>query len=249
MTLKKIYILQLLRHEICSITINFHFLISLSFNLNNMKKILSLLCVAVTFVSFSAHAQDAKAKAILDKVSAKFKTMSSLKANFSLSINDAKGKSKGNKTGTFLMKGNKYRVNMSGQQIICDARSVWTYLQANKEVQVTNFDPNAQSISPAKLFSGSYNNEYKSVYAGEKTISGKKVDVIDMTPLSAKSFKKVTLYIDKASTMITGGTMYDKTGGSYGYSISGVTPNAKVSDAEFTFDPKKNPGVEVIDLR
>jgi outer membrane lipoprotein carrier protein len=214
-----------------------------------MKKILALLLVAATFVSFNAQAQDAKAKVVLDKVSAKFKSMSSLRANFALNMNDAKGKSKGAKSGAFLMKGNKYRVNMSGQQIICDGKSVWTYLQANKEVQITSFDPNAQSISPAKLFSGSYNSEYKSAYAGEKTIAGKKVDVIDMTPVNAKSFKKVTLYVDKATTMITGGIMYDKSGGSYGYTISGVVPNAKVADTEFTFDPKKNPGVEVIDLR
>ena len=214
-----------------------------------MKKIISVLFVAASLVSFSANAQDAKAKAILDKVSAKFKTMKSLKANFALTMNDAKGKSKGSKSGSFLMKGNKYRVNMAEQQIICDAKSVWTYLQANKEVQVTTFDPNAQSISPAKLFSGSYNNEYKSAYVGEKTVAGKKVDVIDMTPVSAKTFKKVTLYVDKASTMISGGIMYDKSGGSYGYTISGVTPNAAVSDADFTFDAKKHPGVEVIDLR
>lgn len=214
-----------------------------------MKKAFSLLLAAITFISFQAQAQDAKAKAILDKVSAKFKTMSSLKANFALTMNDAKGKSKGSKSGTFLMKGNKYRVNMTGQQIICDGKTIWTYLQENKEVQVANYDANAQGISPAKLFSGSYNNEYKSVYSGEKTVSGKKVDVIEMTPVSARSFKKVVLYVDKATTMITGGLMYDKSGGSYGYAISGVTPNAKVTDAEFTFDTKKNPGVEVVDLR
>jgi len=214
-----------------------------------MKKFFALLLTAATFVSFTAGAQDAKARAILDKVSAKFKSMSSLKANFALTIYDAKGKSKGSKSGTFLMKGNKYRVNMTGQQIISDGKSVWTYLQANKEVQVASYDPNSQSISPAKLFSGSYNSEYKSAYAGEKTVAGKKVDVIEMTPVSARAFKKVTLYVDKASTMITGGTMYDKNGGSYGYTISGVTPNAKVADSEFTWDAKKNPGVEVVDLR
>lgn len=214
-----------------------------------MKKILALLFVAATFVSFSAQAQDAKAKAILDKLSAKLKSISSLKANFSFTMNDAKGKSKGSKSGTFLMKGNKYRVNMTGQQIISDGKSVWTYLQANKEVQVAAYDPNAQSMSPAKLFSGSYNSEYKSAYGGEKTIAGKKVDVIEMTPINTRTFKKVVLYVDKASSMINGGVMYDKNGGSYGYTISGITPNAKVADAEFTWDAKKNPGVEVIDLR
>jgi outer membrane lipoprotein carrier protein len=214
-----------------------------------MKKFIALLLTTTTLLSFSAQAQDAKAKAILDKVSAKFKSSKSLKANFSLTMNDAKGKSKGSKNGTFLMKGNKYRVNMTGQQIICDGKTVWTYLQENKEVQVANFDPNAQSISPAKLFSGSYNSDYKSAYGGEKTVAGKKVDVIEMTPVSARSFKKVVLYVDKAATMITGGIMYDKSGGSYGYTISNVAANNTISDAEFTWDAKKNPGVEVVDLR
>ncbi len=214
-----------------------------------MKKVLALLLVAVTCVSFTAQAQDAKAKAILDKLSAKLKTMSSLKANFVFAMNDAKGNSKGSKSGAFRMKGNNFKVTMAAQQIICDGRTVWTYLVSDKEVQVANYDPNAQSISPAKLFSGSYSKDFKSVYAGEKTVSGKKVDVIEMTPVSTKGFKKVVLYVDKASSMINGGIMYDKSGSSYSYTISGVTPNAKVSDADFTFDPKKNPGVEVIDLR
>src|SRR6218665_2472742 len=120
-----------------------------------MKKILSLLLVAATFVSFQAQAQDAKAKAILDKLSAKVKTMSTLKANFVFTMNDAKGKSKGSKSGVFSMKGNKFKVTMPAQQIICDGRTLWTYLVSDKEVQVANYDPNAQSISPAKLFSGS----------------------------------------------------------------------------------------------
>jgi outer membrane lipoprotein carrier protein len=215
-----------------------------------MKKFLSFLFIATAIFSFNSQAQDTKAKAILDQVSAKFKTMKTLKANFALTINDAKGKVKDTKKGTFLMKGNKYRVNMAGQQIICDAKSVWTYLQNNKEVQITTFDPNAQTISPAKLFSGSYTKEYKSTYAGEKTVAGKKVDVVELVPVAGgKSFSKVQLYVDKASTMISGGNIYDKSGSSYGYSISGVTANPAIADSEFTFDTKKNPGVEVIDLR
>ncbi len=214
-----------------------------------MKKFLSLLLIAATFVSFQTHAQDAKAKAVLDKLSAKVKGMTSLKANFVFTMNDAAGKSKGSKSGAFSMKGNKFRVTMPTQQIICDGKTVWTYLVSDKEVQVANYDPNAQSISPSKLFSGSYAKEYKCVYGGEKTVAGKKVDVIEMTPNSVKNFKKVVLYVDKTTSMINGGVMYDKSNASYGYTISGITPNAKVADTDFTFDAKKNPGVEVVDLR
>lgn len=214
-----------------------------------MKKILSLLLIAATFVTFSAHAQDAKAKVVLDKLSAKVKAMTSLKANFVFTMNDAKGASKGSKSGSFLMQGNKFRVNMTAQQIICDGRTLWTYLVSDKEVQVSNYDANSQSISPAKLFSGSYTKDYKYTYAGAKTIAGKAVDAIELTPVTGKSFKKIVLYVDQKTSMVNGGIMYDKSGSSYGYTISNVVPNAKVSATDFTFDAKKNPGVEVIDLR
>ncbi|KAA5534706.1 outer membrane lipoprotein carrier protein LolA [Taibaiella lutea] len=214
-----------------------------------MKKLLSLLLVATTFISFQSQAQDAKAKVVLDKLSSKVKSMTSLKANFVFTMNDAKGASKGNKSGTFLMQGNKFRVNMTGQQIICDGRTLWTYLVSDKEVQVSNYDANSQSISPAKLFSGSYTKDYKYTYGGAKTVAGKSVDVIELTPVNGKSFKKILLYVDQKTSMVNGGIMYDKSGSSYGYTISGVTPNAKVAATDFTFDAKKNPGVEVIDLR
>jgi outer membrane lipoprotein-sorting protein len=43
--------------------------------------------------------------------------------------------------------------------------------------------------------------------------------------------------------------MFDKGGNKYRYSLTKFTPNVKVDDAFFTFDAKKYPGVEVIDLR
>jgi outer membrane lipoprotein-sorting protein len=53
---------------------------------------------------------DPEAKKVLDAVSAKFKTFKSVKANFTLKIENAAGKVQGTKTGTVLMKGLKYRV-------------------------------------------------------------------------------------------------------------------------------------------
>lgn len=214
-----------------------------------MKKITTfLLLVALFATSISVTAQDAKATALLDKVSNKVKSMKGLKAQFSLNVVGSNGKSNGTKKGTFLLKGNKYKIDLTEQKIICDGKSVWTYLPSNKEVQVSNYNPEEQTISPAKLFSGSYSKEYKSSYAGQKTVEGKKVDVVEMTPLKGNAFKSLLLYIDKATSMVTGGMMTDRNGGSYTYSISGVT-NTDAPDNEFVFDTKKVPGIEVIDLR
>ncbi|NJM26953.1 MAG: hypothetical protein HC859_17265 [Bacteroidia bacterium] len=55
--------------------------------------------------------------------------------------------------------------------------------------------------------------------------------------------------IGKKDKTIQSYTMFDKSGNRYTYTITKFNPNVKVDDAYFVFDPKKYPGVDVIDLR
>jgi chaperone LolA len=215
-----------------------------------MKKLLGLSLVAVMALVQPAAAQtDAKAKSILEAVSKKVNGLKSLKANFALHLNGGGGKVKETKKGTFFMKGPKYRVELAGQQIICDNKTVWTYMKETNEVQVSNYNPNEQTISPAKLFTNFYDKEYNYKYAGTRTVAGKSCNIIEMTPTNkSKQFSKVELAIDKSNTIV-GGNIWEKNGNKYQYDVSGFTPNAPVADALFTFDAKKYPGVEVVDLR
>lgn len=215
-----------------------------------MKKVLGLSLVAVMALVQPAIAQtDAKAKSILEAVSKKVSTLKSLKANFALHLNGSGGKVKETKKGTFTMKGPKYRVELAGQQIICDNKTVWTYMKETNEVQVSNYNANEQTISPTKLFTNFYDKEYAYKYAGNRTVNGKKCDIIEMTPVAkGKQFSKIELAVDNTSTIV-GGNVWEKNGNKYQYDISGFTPNAPVADAMFTFDAKKYPGVEVVDLR
>jgi chaperone LolA len=215
-----------------------------------MKKILGLSMVAIMAIAQPVMAQnDAKAKTILEAVSKKVNALKSLKANFALHLNGSGGKVKETKKGTFYMKGPKYKVDIAGQEIICDNKTIWTYMKETKEVQVTNYNPNEQTISPAKLFTNFYDKEYSYKYVGTRRINGKDCDVVEMTPTNkSKQFSKVELVVDKSSTIV-GGNIWEKNGNSYKYEVSGFTPNAPVTDDMFAFDPKKHPGVEVVDLR
>lgn len=215
-----------------------------------MKRLLILSVVALCSIAKPAMAQtDAKAKAILENVSKKINGLKSLKANFALHLMSANGKTKQTKKGTFYMKGPMYHVTLGEQEIICDNKTVWTYVKAANEVQVSNYNPNEQTISPTKLFTNFYDKEYSYHYIGKKTFSGKAVDMIELLPLNkGKQFSKVELAVDKSNTIV-GGNVYEKNGNHYRYEVSGFTPNAKLSDALFTFDTKKYPGVEVVDLR
>ena len=57
------------------------------------------------------------------------------------------------------------------------------------------------------------------------------------------------MFIYKKDKSIQSWTMFDKGGNRYKYTISKFNPALKVDDSFFTFDPKKYPGVDVVDLR
>ncbi len=215
-----------------------------------MKKlILATFLIAGTA---TAHAQtDARAKAVLDQLSGKVKAMKSLKTAFSLSLASANGKTKDTKKGSLEMKGEKYHVALGPQEIFCDGKTVWTYLKDAGEVQVSNYNAGEQTISPAKLFTSFYDKEYAYQYTGKKTVGGKSCDVVTLMPKAGtkQQFKKVELAVDGKTNTLVGGTLTEKNGTVYQYEVSNYTPNAPVSDAAFSFDPKKYKNVEVVDLR
>jgi outer membrane lipoprotein-sorting protein len=215
------------------------------------------LIVAAFFLIANVNAQtaslgksDPEAKKVLDAVSAKFKTFKTLKGNFTLEAKDATGKTQGKKTGVVYMKGVKYRVTITGQEIFCDGKNVWTYDKGANEVQVSEFDNSSGSITPQKLFTNFYDKDFLYKLNGEKAVAGKTIQEIELTPTDkSKPFFKVLLGVDKGSKMITSTTIFEKSGNRYTYAMSNLATNTAIGDETFAFDAKKYPGVEVIDLR
>lgn len=213
--------------------------------------------ISVLFFSFIATAQNAalgqsdpQAKKILDAVSQKFKSFKSVKASFTLKAENAAGKSVSSKTGTVLMKNTRYKVNITGQEIFCDGNNVWTYDKSAKEVQLSRFDNSASTITPQKIFTNFYDKDFLYKLNGEVQFSGKTVYEIEMTPFDkTKSFFKVYLYVDKKAGTIVSTKVLEKTGNRFIITVNSLNANVPVNDADFVFDTKKYPGVEVIDLR
>lgn len=201
-------------------------------------------------VSKANGKSDPDAKKVLDAVSAKFKTFKSVKANFTLKIENAAGKVQGTKTGTVLMKGLKYRVTITGQDIFCDGSTIWTYDMAAKEVQVADLDNSSGSITPQKLFTNFYDKDFLFLLNDDIKRNGKTYQVIELTPIDkTKPFFKVLLEVDKATKIIMATRVFEKNGNRYLYAINNIVTTTVIPDDSFVFNPKKFPGVEVIDLR
>ncbi len=216
-----------------------------------MKKIFTALMIMVGgFLTVAAQApkgmgkSDPDAKKILDAVSSKFKTFKTVQGKFSLKIENASGKVLGIKTGNVSMKGSKYRISVTGQEIFSDGSNIWTLDKASKEVTISKIDPSANSLTPQKLFTNFYDKDFLYKLNG----TTKSVSEIELTPIDkTKPFFKILLFVDKNSINTT--KLFEKTGNKYTYSTTSLTPNAAVPDATFVFDAKKYPGVEVVDLR
>ena len=193
---------------------------------------------------------DPEAKKILDAVSAKFKTFKSVKANFSLAIENASGKNQGTKTGNVQMKGAKYKVTLNGQEIFCDGKTIWTLDKAANEVQITTLDNSSGSITPQKLFTNFYDKDFLYMLNEEKQVGSKTVQVVELTPVDkSKPFFKVLVEVDKAAKTLMSTKVFEKNGNRYIYSVSAMNTSGDIADNVFLFDAKKFPGVEVIDLR
>jgi len=214
-----------------------------------MKKIFLILTVFCMY-AIHASAQDKKAVAILDGVCAQTKAYTSIDIAFSYKMENKAKKINETKTGIATMKGEKYWLEFAGQQIMSDGKTVWTYIKDNNEVQINVNNPNDdQAMNPAKLLTG-YNKSFTPKFIKEETRGAVVIQIIDLTPLKARSYFKMRVEIDKAKKQIVNAIVYDKNGSTvYTYSVTKFVTNKPVLDTKFVFKNADHPGVEVIDLR
>ena len=152
--------------------------------------------------------------------------------------------------GSTLIKGEKYVLKTTQQQIYCNGTTLWNYLPEQKEVTISLYDKEdeIQMMNPLKMIQN-YEKSYKSTFIKETTEKGVLVQIIDLIPLKPSSYYKVRLFLDKNKKQITRVTVYEKDNTQYTYAVSKFEVNKNLSDEQFVFDISKYSGVEVIDIR
>jgi outer membrane lipoprotein-sorting protein len=211
-----------------------------------MKKITTLLFAGL--LAFNMNAQeDAKAKGILDKLSAKTKSYSTIKADFQYSIVNKTDGLNETQSGKIDIKGNSYLLSIQGQDIISNGKTIWTHIKESEEVQINSVsEDDDEGISPNKIFT-MYETGFKYKYVDEKN----NIQTINLYPKDAesKAYHRISLMIDKTKQQITEVIIFGKDGTQTTYKIKSFTPNTAISDTHFTFNKSKHPNVEIIDLR
>lgn len=204
----------------------------------------------VTPASTAVQPVDKEAQEILKGVSAKYKTYKSVKATFTVTMENPADKSKEIQKGTLYLKGEKYKLNVAGQDVISDGKTVWTYVKDGNEVQVNNVKTDESAITPSNIFT-IYEKGFMSKFTGEATKGGTSFQDVELVPTDSKkkSYFKIKLTINKMDKFITSAKVFNKNGSINTIAVDKFTPDGVTDETIFTFNSASYPGAEVIDLR
>ena len=214
-----------------------------------MKRVLFLLLAVLMTVNLAQAQQDPKAGKILDQMSQKYRSMKAFKATFAQTQENPSAKVKETVEGDILVSGPKYKLAVSGQEIISDGKLMWTYLKDVNEVTITESDAEAEAMAPSKIFD-MYKKGYKYAYAGTEKEGATVYDVIELAPEDRTNpIFKVRLYINQKDKSLKSWQMFRNNGNRYTYTIKNFEANPTLAADTFSFNKAKYKGVNVVDLR
>ncbi len=210
-----------------------------------------LLVFVAALLSLNISAQENKAKTILDQVSEINKTHTSVKADFTFSLDNAEEDIHEKSEGNIILKGNKYRLFLMNTYTYFDGTTIYQHLIDAEEVNIREpeDDDEEANLNPTQIFN-LYETGFKFSYVEEQKTPVGTFHVIDLFPLDKeKPFSRIRLHIDKPSLEIKSLVSIGKDGNNITIKIKKFEPNIEFKDSDFVFDKAANPNVDIIDMR
>lgn len=192
--------------------------------------------------SFSIQAQDKKAKALLDEVTAKVKSYDNIVIDFKYSLNNSKENINQESKGNVTLKGNQYVLNFMGITKMFDGKKVYTIVPEDEEISISNVDEKDENaITPSKMLTF-FNSGYKYSWDILQNVKGRKIQYIKLIPNNAKDQRKeILLGIDIQTKHIYNLIETGKNGTKTTIVVNSFKTNQPLSKNQFTFVQSKYP--------
>ena len=205
-----------------------------------MKKLVQILLIAL--ITFSAQAQDKKAKALLDEVTSKIKSYDNIAIDFKYQLNNSKENINQDSKGNVTMQGNKYLLNFMGVTKIFDGQKTYTIVPEDEEVSISKVDDNDDNaITPSKMLTF-FNKGYKYDWDILQNVKGRKIQYVKLTPISSKDQRKdILLGIDIQTKHIYNLIESGKNGTKTTLTVNSFKTNQPLSKNQFIFAQNKYP--------
>lgn len=205
-----------------------------------MKK---LIITVVILISFNGVAQDsAKAKALLNEVSAKVKAYNNISIDFKYVLQNLNENINQETRGDVVMQGEKYRLNILGATRIYDGKTLYTINPDDEEVTISSENSEDEStITPSKMLSF-YEDGYTYSMDIIQDVKGRKIQYVKLSPIDTNSeIKQVLLGIDAKTKHIYNLIEIGKNGTKTTLTVNSFKTNEPISKTLFTFDKSKYP--------
>ena len=202
-----------------------------------MKKIF-LLTLGI-FVSFAIKAQSADE--FLNSIVESYKSYDDISIVFNYKIiNEEMGVNESSR-GYGSIKGNSYMINVDGQELICNGKTLWTHLIEDEEVMISEVTDD-DDTSPIAILNSLSNN------ISTKLLSISPNITIEVVENEQSTFEKLHINVD-SNLKLKDIHIFLGDGNELIYEITELTTNQNLPDSMFIFDETIHPNVEVIDMR
>ena len=203
-----------------------------------MKKTLLLIIGILLSINLSAQT----AEEFFNNVIEKTKSYNDVSIVFNYRIINKEANIHETMSGYASMKGDSYKLNVDGQEMISDGKILWTHLIDDEEVMISEIteDDNNSPLAIIESFSNNVTVSFLENNAETKAIEIKEND--------GENFEKIILTTDK-DLKIKKVHAYLSDGNEFVYEITEFTTNQNLPDSMFTFNESLYPDVEVIDMR
>ena len=202
-------------------------------------KMLTLLLIAFTGAS-TLFAQDAKAKKLLDEVSAKVKSYDNMYIDFKYGLsNDAAGINQETR-GDVTLDGDKYKLNLMGTTQMYDGKKLYTIIPEDEEITISTQDPgDDDAITPSKMLTF-FNKGYTYKWDIEQSVNGRKIQYVKLTPMNSNSeLKSALLGVDAQTKHIYRLIMTQNNGSKITITVNSFKTDKPLPGNMFVFDESK----------
>ena len=205
-----------------------------------MNKIVTI--IMLVLVTFTANAQDKKAKELLDQVTAKIKSYNNITIDFKYTLNNNKENINKESKGNVIIQDNKYVLNFMGVTKIYDGKKSYTIVPEDEEVTVSSLnEKDDNAITPAKMLTF-FNTGYKYTWDILQDVKGRKIQYIKLVPTNGKDQRKeILLGIDSQTKNIYNVLEMGKNGTRTTLTVNSFKTNQPLSKNQFTFVASKYP--------
>ena len=199
-------------------------------------------CIAFLFAAQAVSAQN-NAEAFIRLIINQLKSHKNVEMTFNYQISPD-GKNLGEtEKGHAWLQGEAYKVEMADQQTISNGTTIWTYFVDAEEVMVSNASEGVDN-TPLKVLT-SLDENYVASLTG---IDANGIATVELAN-PAGQYKRVTLKINTKKVELKGADVYFEDGNKFVITVEEMKYDQELDDKLFTFDTKKHPNVDVIDMR